>query len=132
MNSPETFRAELKVVVADDYALTRSMIKSILRQLGFQNVITYENGDSLLDEVLQNGAGLVVCDWNMPGRSGLEVLQTIRKDERFKDLPFLMLTAEVYRENVVEAMKAGVSDYIAKPFTAQILGQKIDQVLKGK
>jgi two-component system chemotaxis response regulator CheY len=68
----------------------------------------------------------------MPKMSGLEVLRSLRSKQRTRNMPFLMLTAEAYRENVVEAMKAGVSDYIAKPFTAEILGRKIESVLKQK
>jgi two-component system chemotaxis response regulator CheY len=122
----------VRILVADDYPLTRDMIRSILRQAGFLNIIAVENGLMALDEIRsEEGVGLVICDWNMPSCSGLEVLQTVRSDERYKKLPFLMLTAEAYRENIVEAMSAGVSDYIAKPFTAATLCEKLELVLTG-
>ncbi len=119
----------IKVLVVDDYALTRDMVKAILRQLGFQNIIGVEDGVLALQVIREDRIGLVICDWNMPRMSGLGVLREVRAQERDKNLPFLMLTAEAYRENVVEAMKAGVSDYVVKPFTAQALSEKVEKVL---
>ncbi len=119
----------IKVLVVDDYALTRDMVKSIVRQLGFINVQSVENGEMALEILRRDEVGLVICDWNMPRVSGLEVLREIRALPNGRDLPFLMLTAEAYRENVMEALKAGVSDYIVKPFTAQTLSDKITLVL---
>jgi two-component system, chemotaxis family, chemotaxis protein CheY len=125
----------IKVLVVDDYALTRDMVKSILRQLGFQNIqniVGVEDGVLALQVIREEKVGLVICDWNMPRLSGLAVLREVRSRERDKDLPFLMLTAEAYRENVVEAMKAGVSDYVVKPFTSSALADKIAHVLAPK
>ena len=119
----------IKVLVVDDYALTRDMVKSILRQLGFTNIVTAEDGIQALELLSEDKIGLVVCDWNMPRMSGLALLREVRGRERSQDLPFLMLTAEAYRENIMEAVKAGVSDYVVKPFTAQILSEKIDKGL---
>lgn len=108
------------------------MVRSILKGIGFQNVILAEDGKSALDTLKDEDSriGLIVCDWNMPKLSGLQVLQTIRSDERLKDIPFLMLTAEAYRENITAAIEAGVSDYVVKPFTAETLDTKIDGILK--
>lgn len=122
----------ITVLVVDDYALTREMLRSIFKQLGFASVISVEDGKSALAKIREGPIDLVVCDWNMPGMSGLEVLRALRADKRYRELPFLMLTAEAYRENVMEALKAGVSDYIAKPFTAQTLSEKLELVLKKK
>jgi len=132
MQELETVDKEILVLVVDDYALTREMLRSILKQLGFANVISVEDGKSALAKIREQNVGLVICDWNMPGLSGLEVLRAVRADKRYGKLPFLMLTAEAYRENVMEAVKAGVSDYIAKPFTAQTLAEKLAAVLPKK
>ena len=129
MSTLSTFDKSMKVLVVDDYALTRDMVKAILRQLGFQNIVGVEDGVLALQAIREEKIGLVICDWNMPRLSGLGVLREVRSIEKEKDLPFLMLTAEAYRENVVEAMKAGVSDYVVKPFTAQALSEKIEKVL---
>lgn len=122
----------IKVLVVDDYALTRDMVKSILRQLGFQNIVGVEDGMMALDVIREEKVGLIICDWNMPRLSGLGVLREVRSYDNCKNLPFLMLTAEAYRENIVEAMKAGVSDYVVKPFTSAVLAEKIDGVLCDK
>ena len=122
----------IKVLVVDDYALTRDMVKSILRQLGFANIVGVEDGVMALQALRDEKFGLVICDWNMPRLSGLAVLRDLRTGDRNKDVPFLMLTAEAYRENIVEAMKAGVSDYVVKPFTSAVLSEKIGLVLSKK
>ena len=127
---PDAIDKTVKVLVVDDYPLTRDMVKSILRQLGFLNIASAEDGAMALHMLREERFGLVICDWNMPRLSGLAVLREVRAEERNKDLPFLMLTAEAYKENVVEAMKAGVSGYIVKPFTSQILSEKVTKVLK--
>ena len=119
----------IHILVVDDHPLTRNMVKSILKGVGFDNVYQAENGHLAVTRIFEEDIGLVICDWNMPNLSGLEVLRQIRADERFKELPFLMLTAEAYRENIVEAVKSGVTDYMIKPFTAEILMKKIEAVL---
>lgn len=128
----DSISKDIVIVVADDYSLTRDMIRAILKQLGFSNVLTAENGKRACEIILGEHVDLVICDWNMPGMTGLEVLRTVRNSEKTKDLPFLMLTAEAYRENVVEAVKAGVTDYIAKPFTSQTLSDKLETVFSVK
>ena len=120
----------ITILIADDYAMTREMLRSILKQLGFSNVISVEDGKRVIERVRDEKIDLIICDWNMPGMTGLEVLRAVRSNDVTRDLPFLMLTAEAYRENVVEAIKAGVNDYIAKPFTSQTLSEKIESVLR--
>lgn len=117
-------------LVVDDHTLTREMVRSILRGIGFQNVLLAESGQSALELLQEKRIDLVICDWNMPNGSGIELLRLIRQDSKLKDIPFLMLTAEAYRESVVAAAKAGVTDYIAKPFTADALAQKVAATLK--
>ena len=123
----------MKVLVVDDHKMTRTMVKDILKGSGFTEIIQAENGLLALKSLeLEDGIELIVCDWNMPGVTGLEVLRGVRSNEKTKDLPFLMLTAEAYRENVHAAVEAGVDDYIVKPFTANVLIEKVENVLKRK
>ncbi len=124
------YRPNLCILVADDHSLTRSMVKAILRGVGFENITQAEDGVEAVQEISSGKIDVVICDWNMPKASGLEVLRTVRSDARFKELPFLMLTAEAYRENILAAAQAGVSTYVIKPFTADVLLSKLEEVLK--
>jgi two-component system chemotaxis response regulator CheY len=130
MELAKRYKSDLTLLVADDHSLTRSMIKAILRGVGFENITQAENGVEALHEITTSKIDIVICDWNMPKVNGLEVLRQVRADARFKDLPFLMLTAEAYRENIVAAAQAGVSTYVVKPFTADVLLSKLEDVLK--
>ena len=121
---------DLTVLVVDDHFPTRDMVKTILREFGFTKVLQADNGANALQRLEENEVDLVICDWNMPGTSGIELLRSLRKKDRYQNLPFLMVTAEVYKENVQEAIRLGVTDYIAKPFTAETLLQKIMATLK--
>lgn len=132
MISNETPHSKIRILVVDDHHLTRNMVREILKGLGFENVMQAENGPIAIRKIFEGDVDLVICDWNMPSMSGLEVLRQVRGDSRFKDLPFLMLTAEAYKENVTEAVKAGVSDYMIKPFTAELLANKVQGVLSGR
>jgi two-component system chemotaxis response regulator CheY len=124
------FGKDLNILVVDDHSLTRTMVKAILRGIGFDNITQAESGTEAVDIVMSRPVDIVICDWNMPDGNGLEVLRTLRADTRFKKLPFLMLTAEAYRENVVAALQAGVSDYVVKPFTSDVLIEKLELVLR--
>ncbi len=130
MDIAQRYRANLRLLVADDHSLTRSMIKAILRGVGFDNITLAENGIEALEEIVTGNIDIVICDWNMPKATGLEVLRQVRSDARFKELPFLMLTGEAYRENILAAAQAGVSTYVVKPFTADVLLSKLEEVLK--
>ena len=128
------FDPELKILVVDDFPTMRRIVKTLLRQNGYSNFVEAEDG-ALGYKTLQEekGIGMVVSDWNMPNMTGLEFLKAVRADDRYKELPFLMVTAEAEKENIIEAVKAGVSNYVVKPFTAQTLKEKltkIDQMLK--
>lgn len=128
------FDPELKILVVDDFPTMRRIVKTLLRQNGYSNFVEAEDG-ALGYKTLQQekGIGMVVSDWNMPNMTGLEFLKAVRADDRYKELPFLMVTAEAEKENIIEAVKAGVSNYVVKPFTAQTLKEKltkIDQMMK--
>lgn len=118
----------MKILVVDDFSTMRRIIKNILKQIGFTNVDEAENGQVALSKLLDGDYDFVVSDWNMPEMSGIELLKSVRSNETIKDLPFLMVTAEAKKENVVEAVKAGVNNYIVKPFTADTLQGKISKI----
>lgn len=129
---PLKINRDVRILIADDHELTRDMVKSIVRSLGLWNLAVAENGAAAIRLIREGGIDLVICDWNMPGTTGLEVLQAVRADPKAAKIPFLMLTGEAYRKNVVEAAAAGVTAYISKPFTAAMLTEKIVLALGGE
>ena len=118
----------MKILVVDDFATMRRIIKNILRQLGYKNIEEADDGEAGLELLKSQPFDFVVSDWNMPKMSGLELLKAVRSDEQLADMPFLMVTAEAQKENVIEAVKAKVSNYIIKPFTAETLSEKIAKI----
>ena len=118
----------MKILVVDDFATMRRIIKNILKQLGYTNVDEADDGQSALSKLKVDKFDFVITDWNMPNVSGLDLLKTIRSDPDMKDMPVLMVTAEALKENIVVAVKAGVSNYIVKPFNAETLKEKIDKI----
>jgi len=120
----------MKVLVADDFATMRKIVRNILKQIGFDDIVEAEDGQAALQVLKSENIGLVVTDWNMPNLNGLELLQKIRTDPKTANLPVLMVTAEGLKENVVAAVKAGVNNYVVKPFTAEVLQEKLEQIFK--
>jgi len=120
----------MKVLVADDFATMRKIVRNILKQIGFDDIVEAEDGQAALQVLKSENIGLVVTDWNMPNMNGLELLEKIRKDPKTAKLPVLMVTAEGLKENVVAAVKAGVNNYVVKPFTAEVLQEKLEQIFK--
>jgi len=120
----------MKVLVADDFATMRKIVRNILKQIGFDNIVEAEDGQAAVQVLRSENIGLVVTDWNMPNMNGLELLEKIRSDPKTANLPVLMVTAEGLKDNVVAAVKAGVNNYVVKPFTAEILQEKIEQIFK--
>jgi two-component system, chemotaxis family, chemotaxis protein CheY len=118
----------IKVLVVDDFATMRRIVKGVLRQLGFSNIIEAEDGTVALNELKKEKIGLIVSDWNMPNMTGLELLKAVRGDGELKGIPFIMVTAEGQKENVIEAVKAGVTNYVVKPFTPETFGEKLQKV----
>ncbi len=118
----------MKILVVDDFSTMRRIVKNILRQLNFVNIIEADDGSTALEMLQREKIDLVVSDWNMPKMTGLELLKIMKADDALKLIPFLMVTAEAQQENIIEAVKSGVSNYIVKPFTAETLGQKIGQI----
>ncbi len=122
------FDREIKVLIVDDMATMRRIIKSLLEQLGFKNIDEAEDGAVALEKLKKGKYDLVITDWNMPNMTGLELVQEIRKDPQLKDIPVLMVTAEAKKENVIAAIKAGVNNYVVKPFTAETLKEKLEKI----
>lgn len=120
----------MKVLVADDFATMRKILRNILKQIGFDHIVEAEDGQVAIEVLRNENIGLVVTDWNMPNMTGLELLEKIRSDPKTAHLPVLMVTAEGLKDNVVAAVKAGVNNYVVKPFTAEILQEKIEQIFK--
>jgi two-component system, chemotaxis family, chemotaxis protein CheY len=118
----------MNVLVVDDFATMRRIVRSSLKSLGFKNVIEAEDGKVALKELEKDKIGLIISDWNMPNMTGIEFLRAVRSDDRFKDTPFIMVTAEGQKQNIVEAVNAGVSNYIIKPFSPETLGDKLKKV----
>ncbi len=120
---------DMTVLVVDDFLTMRRIVRKILRDLDFENILEAEDGSAALDVLKANKIDLIVSDWNMPKMTGLELLKHVRSDESTKDIPFLMVTAEAQKENIVEAVKAKVSNYIVKPFTAATLEEKLAKIV---
>jgi len=119
----------MNILVVDDYKTMVRIIQNLLKQLGFNNLDEAANGVDALQKLKLNKYGLVISDWNMEPMTGYELLQSVRSDEDLKAMPFIMVTAESKTENVIAAKKAGVNNYIVKPFNAATLKQKISAVL---
>ncbi|NRA43920.1 MAG: chemotaxis protein CheY [Oligoflexales bacterium] len=123
----------MKILVVDDFPTMRRIVKTLLRQNGFTNFIEAEDGVKAYTTLqTTNDIEMIVCDWNMPNMTGLELLKTVRADPKVKHLPFLMVTAEAEKENIIEAVKAGVSNYIVKPFTGATLKEKMDKIFESE
>lgn len=120
----------MKILVVDDFATMRKVIKNLLKQIGFENITEAEDGTSALRTLKSQEIDFVISDWNMPNMSGIELLKAIRADDDLKSVPFLMVTAEALKENVVIAVKAGVNNYVVKPFTAEVLSEKIEKIFE--
>ena len=120
----------MKILTVDDFSTMRRIIRNMLRQLGYTNIVEAEDGAEALSLLQREKVDFVISDWNMPNMSGLDLLKAIRADENLKPLPVLLVTAEALKENVVEAVKAGVNHYVVKPFTAEKLKEKIDAIFK--
>jgi two-component system chemotaxis response regulator CheY len=116
------------ILVVDDYNTMVRIIRNLLRQLGFEHVDDANDGSEALEKMRQRRYGLVISDWNMEPMTGFDLLQQVRSDPHLTATPFIMVTAESKTENVIAAKKAGVSNYIVKPFNAQTLKTKIEVV----
>ncbi len=120
---------KMPVLIVDDYATMLRIVKNLLKQIGFENVDEATDGGSALQMMKLKKYGLVISDWNMQPVTGIELLRNVRADADLKATPFIMVTAESKTDNVIEAKNAGVSNYIVKPFSSEVLKGKIESVL---
>jgi two-component system chemotaxis response regulator CheY len=118
----------MPVLVVDDYKTMIRIIRNLLKQLGFVNVDEASDGSSALGMMREKQYGLVVSDWNMEPMTGYELLREVRADDHLSRTPLIMVPAESKTDNVIAAKKAGVNNYIVKPFNAATLKAKIDAV----
>ncbi len=119
----------MPVLIVDDYKTMLRIIRNLLKQLGFDNVDEAADGSAALAKMRTRQYGLVISDWNMEPMTGYQLLKEVRADEALKPTPFIMITAESKTDNVVAAKKAGVNNYIVKPFNAATLKTKMSAVL---
>lgn len=130
-------KASMKILIVDDTGTMRKIIKKMLNQLGFTNITEADDGITawpMIQEASKEGEPyeFVISDWDMPKMSGLELIKNIRADEKANKTPFLMITAEAEQSNVIIAIKAGVNNFIVKPFSADILKEKIVKIFPSK
>lgn len=118
----------MPILVVDDYQTMVRIIRNLLKQLGFEEVDDASDGTAALARLKNRKYGLVISDWNMEPMTGYELLRHVRADEALRTTPFIMVTAESKTENVIAAKKAGVNNYIVKPFNAATLKSKIDAI----
>jgi len=120
---------KMPVLIVDDYATMLRIVKNLLKQIGFENVDEATDGGAALQMMKLKKYGLVISDWNMQPVTGIEFLRNVRADADLRSTPFIMVTAESKTDNVIEAKNAGVSNYIVKPFSSEVLKGKIESVL---
>ncbi|CAK0774020.1 chemotaxis protein CheY [Gammaproteobacteria bacterium] len=120
----------MKVLVVDDFATMRRIIKNLLRDLGYHNITEADDGNSALPLLQTGNFDFLITDWNMPGMPGIDLLRAVRATPKLAKLPVLMVTAESKREQIIMAAQAGVNGYIVKPFNAGTLKEKIDKIFE--
>ncbi|HLZ19368.1 MAG TPA: response regulator [Smithellaceae bacterium] len=120
----------IKVLIVDDFATMRKVVRNLLKQVGYEDIVEAEDGVMALKALKSQKIDVIVSDWNMPNMTGLELLKAVRADAELAKTPFLMVTAEALQDNVVAAVKAGVNNYIVKPFTAEVLNEKIKKIME--
>ena len=120
---------DLKFLVVDDFSTMRRIVKNLLNDLGYPNVVEADDGKTALPLLQAGDFDFLITDWNMPGMPGLDLIKAVRADAKLAKLPVLMLTAEAKREQIIEAAQAGVNGYVIKPFTAETLKEKLDKIL---
>ncbi len=121
---------KFKFLVVDDFSTMRRIVRNLLKELGYTIVDEAEDGAVALQKLQGSSYDFVISDWNMPNMDGLTLLQSVRADAKLRALPFLMITAEAKKENIIAAAQAGASGYIVKPFTAATLNEKLAKIFE--
>lgn len=122
------YNPNMRVLVVDDFSTMRRIVRNILRQIGFNNVVEADDGTSAWEVLNRDKIDFIVSDWNMPQMTGIDLLRKVRASEQFADLPFLVVIGRSPAGKHIEAVQAKVSNYIVKPFTADTMKQKIDKI----
>jgi two-component system chemotaxis response regulator CheY len=123
-------KEDFRILIVDDFPIMRGIIKRMLnKRFGLTNIVEADDGVKAWSFLNEGKIDLMICDWNMPNMTGISLLKKVREDKRFANLPFIMVTAEGKKENVIEATKAGVTGFIVKPFTAKDLGKKLKPLI---
>ncbi len=120
---------DMVAMVVDDFSTMRRIVRKILKDLQFKEIFEAENGAEALKLLETTKVDLIVSDWNMPTMTGLELLKRVRADKRLQGLPFMMVTAEAQKANIIEAIQAKVSNYVVKPFTPAALAEKLAKII---
>ncbi len=120
----------MRIITVDDSSTMRRIIKNTLKRIGYgDEVLEAENGKEALEVLENKEVDLIITDWNMPVMDGLTFVKKIRSDKKYDDVPIIMVTTEAAKEDIITALKAGVNNYIVKPFTPQVLKEKIETVM---
>lgn len=120
----------LKFLIVDDSVTMRRIVVNSLRNIGYENFVEANEGKEAIEKLTSdNNINFVITDWNMPGVSGLDLVKSLRSNAKYETLPILMVTTRGVKEDIIEALQAKVSNYIVKPFTPNILKEKIEQIL---
>ena len=125
----QTDRSKLQILVVDDNQPARQLVKSTLALAGYTGITEAVDGSKALETLQKRRFDLIICDWDMPGTTGIDVLRAVRADEKLRDIPFLMVTANQQRDFVEAAIEAGVNDYVAKPYRLNTLNEKTARLL---
>ena len=126
------YGAAMRFLVVDDSSTMRRIIINTLQKLGYQHVLEASNGLEALDKLAGSPADLIITDWNMPGMSGIEFVRNVRSHTAHATLPVLMVTTNAAKDDIVEALRAGVNSYIVKPFTSDTIKEKLESIMGGE
>jgi len=121
---------KIRFLVVDDSPTMRRIVINALKNIGYTDIVEAEDGKDALAKLYAERIDFIITDWNMPNMGGLELTKAVRSDPNFANIPILMVTTRAMKEDVLEALQAWVNNYIVKPFTPQILKEKIEQILK--
>ncbi|MGQ9819150.1 MAG: response regulator [Candidatus Kapaibacteriales bacterium] len=120
----------MKFLVVDDSPTMRRIVINALKSFGIDDIVEAEDGQDALSKLQTNNIDFVITDWNMPNMTGLDLTKTLRSSDKWKNLPILMVTTRGLKEDIIAALQAKVNNYIVKPFTPQVLKEKIMAILK--
>jgi two-component system chemotaxis response regulator CheY len=121
---------KIRFLVVDDSPTMRRIVINALKNIGYTDIVEAEDGKDALAKLYSEKIDFIITDWNMPSMTGLELTRAVRSDPNFANIPILMVTTRGMKQDVIEALEARVNNYIVKPFTPQVLKEKIEQILK--